>query len=84
MNCGYCAEYCPFDAIKMDHDYELASYDRSEAHIFDKERLMKPADYYAEIRPREFCPGRGDPAGRKKPKKLPLPAARANKEGLSI
>jgi NADH-quinone oxidoreductase subunit I len=22
MNCGFCAEYCPFDAIKMDHDYE--------------------------------------------------------------
>ena len=55
MNCGYCAEYCPFDAIKMDHDYELASYDRSEAHIFDKERLLKPAEYYAEIRPRNFA-----------------------------
>jgi NADH-quinone oxidoreductase subunit I len=51
MNCGFCAEYCPFDAIKMDHNYELASYDRSEAHIFDKERLMRPAEYYAEIRP---------------------------------
>ena len=24
MNCGLCAEYCPFDAIKMDHDYEIA------------------------------------------------------------
>ena len=51
MNCGYCAEYCPFDAIKMDHDYEMASFDRTEAHIFNKERLMKPAEYYAEIRP---------------------------------
>ena len=56
MNCGYCAEYCPFDAIKMDHDYELASYDRTEAHIYDKEKLLKPAEYYAEIRP-----GRSDP-----------------------
>jgi NADH-quinone oxidoreductase subunit I len=54
MNCGYCAEYCPFDAIKMDHDYEMASYDRKEAHIFDKERLLKPAEYYAGIRPRNF------------------------------
>jgi NADH-quinone oxidoreductase subunit I len=54
MNCGYCAEYCPFDAIKMDHDYELASYDRSAAHIFNKETLLKPAEYYAEIRPRNF------------------------------
>ncbi|NOY98976.1 MAG: 4Fe-4S dicluster domain-containing protein [Chloroflexi bacterium] len=51
MNCGLCAEYCPFDAIKMDHDYELASYDRMATNIFDKERLMKSAAYYAEIRP---------------------------------
>jgi NADH-quinone oxidoreductase subunit I len=55
MNCGYCAEYCPFDAIKMDHDYELASYDRWGGHIYDKERLMKPAEYYAGIRPRNFA-----------------------------
>lgn len=51
MNCGLCAEYCPFDAIKMDHDYELASYDRHANHIFNKERLSKPASYYADIRP---------------------------------
>ena len=52
MNCGLCAEYCPFDAIKMDHDYELASFDRMNHHIFNKERLSKPASYYASIRPR--------------------------------
>jgi len=51
MNCGFCAEYCPFDAIKMDHDYEIASIDRKAHHIFDKERLMRPASYYAKIRP---------------------------------
>jgi NADH-quinone oxidoreductase subunit I len=48
MNCGLCAEYCPFDAIKMDHDYEIASYGRT---IYGLEQLMKPASYYAEIRP---------------------------------
>jgi NADH-quinone oxidoreductase subunit I len=48
MNCGFCAEYCPFDAIKMDHDYEIASYARS---LHDLEKLLKPASYYAEIRP---------------------------------
>ncbi|GIK08595.1 MAG: hypothetical protein JETCAE02_01640 [Anaerolineaceae bacterium] len=48
MNCGFCAEYCPFDAIKMDHDYELASYHRN---LFGLEQLMKPASYYAGIRP---------------------------------
>ena len=54
MNCGYCAEYCPFDAIKMDHDYELASFDRHANHIFNKERLSRPVEYYAEIRPRNY------------------------------
>lgn len=54
MNCGFCAEYCPFDAIKMDHDYELASYARDEHHIFNKEKLLKPASYYASIRPLNY------------------------------
>ena len=49
MNCGLCAEYCPFDAIKMDHDFEIASYDRLSHHIFNKEKLSKPASYYASI-----------------------------------
>lgn len=48
MNCGLCAEFCPFDSIKMDHDYELASYGRTVYHLDD---LLKPASYYAEIRP---------------------------------
>ena len=55
MNCGLCAEYCPFDAIKMDHDYEIASYDRFAHHIFNKEKLSKPASYYASIRPMNFA-----------------------------
>jgi NADH-quinone oxidoreductase subunit I len=49
MNCGFCAEYCPFDAIKMDHDFEIASFERN---LFNKEKLMKPASYYAGIRPK--------------------------------
>ena len=51
MNCGLCAEYCPFDAIKMDHDYEIASYGRNVLAI---DRLMKPASYYAGIRPQNY------------------------------
>jgi NADH-quinone oxidoreductase subunit I len=54
MNCGYCAEYCPFDAIKMDHDFELATFDRHKEHIFTKEQLLKPVEYYAEIRPLNY------------------------------
>ena len=55
MNCGYCAEYCPIDAIKMDHDFELEGYERMEANIHKKERLLKPASYYAEIQPLTFA-----------------------------
>ncbi len=54
MNCGFCAEYCPFDAIKMDHDYEIAVYDRHQTNIFDKDKLMKPVSYYASIRPTNY------------------------------
>ncbi len=55
MNCGFCAEYCPFDAIKMDHDYELSVYNRHEKNIYDKDKLMKPVSYYAEIRPANYA-----------------------------
>jgi NADH-quinone oxidoreductase subunit I len=55
MNCGFCAEYCPFDAIKMDHDYELAAFDRHARHIYNKEQLLKPVSYYAEIRPTNYA-----------------------------
>jgi NADH-quinone oxidoreductase subunit I len=50
MNCGFCAEYCPFDAIKMDHNYEIASYER-KSNVYDKAKLGKPVSYYATIRP---------------------------------
>jgi len=52
MNCGFCAEYCPFDAIKMDHDFEIASYDRN---VLNMEQLLKPASYYAGIRPLNYA-----------------------------
>jgi len=55
MNCGFCAEYCPFDAIKMDHDYELSVYNRFEKNIYNKERLLKPVSYYAQIRPANYA-----------------------------
>ena len=54
MNCGLCVEYCPFDSIKMDHDYEIASYNRFEDNIFDLEKLLKSDSYYADIRPLNY------------------------------
>ena len=51
MNCGLCAEYCPFDAIIMDHNFEIASYHRN---VFNMEKLLKPASYYKNIRPLNY------------------------------
>ena len=55
MNCGLCVEFCPFDSIKMDHDYEIASNDRFSEHIFGLDKLLKPASYCAEIRPANYA-----------------------------
>jgi NADH-quinone oxidoreductase subunit I len=55
MNCGLCAEFCPFDAIKMDHDYELATFERMEANVHNIDELLKPASYYAQIRPTYYA-----------------------------
>jgi NADH-quinone oxidoreductase subunit I len=54
MNCGLCAEFCPFDAIKMDHDYEISVYNRLDKNIYNKERLSRPVEYYASIRPTNY------------------------------
>ncbi len=39
VGCGYCEIACPFDAITMGHDYEMADYDRRDL-IFTKEMLL--------------------------------------------
>ena len=31
--CGYCEVACPFDAITMGNDYELADYERSRPDL---------------------------------------------------
>jgi NADH-quinone oxidoreductase subunit I len=55
MNCGFCAEFCPFDSIVLDHDYKLADYDRQTGHIYDLQKLLRPAGYYAKIRPTQHA-----------------------------
>lgn len=54
MNCGLCAEYCPFDAIQMDHNFELASRDRSN-DLLDLKKLSKPAAYYQRLYPEKYA-----------------------------
>ena len=55
MSCGLCAEFCPFDAIKMDHDYELAVYDRYPQLVYNKAELTVPLEYYAALWPTQFA-----------------------------
>ena len=78
MNCGMCAEYCPFDAIIMDHDYEIASFDRFKTNIYDKEHLSKPASYYAAIRPGWYAKGEAARAEKEASKAAKRPAAEAS------
>ena len=54
MSCSFCVEFCPFDAIKMNHDYELAVYDRNPQLVYDMEELTVPLEYYAALWPTQF------------------------------
>ena len=38
----------------MDHDYEITNVSREDHHIFDLEKLLKPAEYYASIHPTQY------------------------------
>jgi len=50
MSCGFCAEVCPFDSIKMDHVYELSTADRVSLTM-RKTQLNRPISYYTGIAP---------------------------------
>ena len=51
MNCGLCSEYCPFDAIKMDHNFELSNYERHQTHIYSMQDLLVSSEFYAKTHP---------------------------------
>ena len=46
-------EVCPFDAIKMDVEYELSTSNRFGGLLLRKQQLAKPNDYYRKIHPAE-------------------------------
>jgi len=52
MNCGLCAEFCPFDAIKMDHRFELADTVRKGRDILNLQDLLVSSEYHARIHPK--------------------------------
>ncbi len=55
MSCSFCVEFCPFDAIKMNHDFELAVYDRYPQLVYDKTELTVPVEYYAALWPTQYA-----------------------------
>jgi NADH-quinone oxidoreductase subunit I/electron transport complex protein RnfC len=50
MSCGLCEEVCPFDSIKMDHVYELSTWDHPSLTVH-KPGLMRPVSYYQAMKP---------------------------------
>lgn len=53
MNCGICAEVCPFDSIYMDGQYEIATDDRFGGLLVHKEQLARSVEYHLKLRPAE-------------------------------
>src|ERR1051325_11518941 len=53
MSCQICVEVCPFDAIKMDTEFELSTTDRFTGLLLNKSHLSKPNEYYHKIHPTE-------------------------------
>jgi NADH-quinone oxidoreductase subunit I len=76
MNCGICAEVCPFDSIYMDGEYELSTSDRFGDLLFNKQRLARSTDYHAQLRPLQAA----EVAARRKADEDKKLAAQAAKE----
>ena len=53
MSCQICVEVCPFEAIKMDKEFELSQRERFDNLLLRKEQLSKSNGYYHKIHPIE-------------------------------
>jgi NADH-quinone oxidoreductase subunit I len=53
MQCQICVEVCPFEAIKMDSDYEKSKYGRFDDLVEHLPDLLKSNAYYHKIKPTE-------------------------------
>ena len=49
MSCQICVEVCPFEAIKMDTEFELSTDDRFGGLLLDRKQLAKSNEYYHQI-----------------------------------
>jgi predicted flap endonuclease-1-like 5' DNA nuclease len=55
MSCGFCTEFCPFDAIKMNQIHEMCTTDRDRDMFYDMEKLLVPVEYYAKLHPSDYA-----------------------------
>src|SRR6266852_3608422 len=53
MSCQICVEVCPFEAIKMDTEFELSNTDRFGGLLLTKHQLAKSNEAYHKIHPTE-------------------------------
>ena len=53
MQCQICVEVCPFDAIKMDNNYEKSQYGRFDELVEHLPELLKSNEFYNKIKPTE-------------------------------
>jgi NADH-quinone oxidoreductase subunit I len=53
MSCQICVEVCPFEAIKMDNEFELSTDDRFGGLLLDRKELARSNEYYHQIHPTE-------------------------------
>ena len=53
MSCQICVEVCPFEAIKMNNEFELSTDDRFGGLLLDRHQLSKSNEYFHQIHPTE-------------------------------
>jgi NADH-quinone oxidoreductase subunit I len=53
MSCQICVEVCPFEAIKMDKEFELSQRERFNHLLLRRNDLAKSNEYYHKIHPVE-------------------------------
>ncbi|HTD85054.1 MAG TPA: 4Fe-4S dicluster domain-containing protein [Candidatus Binatia bacterium] len=74
MSCQICVEVCPFEAIKMDNEFELSRTDRFDALLLKKEQLAKSNEYYHKLHPTEAAAVDAKLAEEKAKKAMPPPS----------
>jgi len=53
MSCQICVEVCPFDAIKMDTEFELSTANRFGGLLVNRQQLARSNAHYHRIHPTE-------------------------------